>query len=76
MLLLLFICTESITPEVTLVVVDKKDLSRLDEITRLVEEAAQGQMMDTHQIHIVDVTWVYDSIHAGEDLVEDSYCVG
>ena len=58
--------------------VDKKDLSRLDEIARLVEEAVQGQALttETHQIHIVDVAWVYDSIHAGEDLVEDSYCVG
>lgn len=53
---------------------DKKDVSRLDEINKLVEEA-HGQMMDLHRIHVVDVAWVYDSIRAGEDLVEDSYII-
>lgn len=53
---------------------DKRDTSRLDEINKLVEDV-QGQMMDIHQIHVVDMKWVYDSIRAGEDLVEDSYIV-
>lgn len=65
---------DTITADVTHVVMDKKDVSRLDEINRLVEEA-HGQMMDLHQIHVVDVSWVYDSIRAGEDLVEDSYII-
>lgn len=58
----------------THVVVDKKDVSRLEEISKLVE-SAQEQMMVLHQIHVVDMAWVYDSIRAGEDLVEDSYIV-
>lgn len=70
--LILFL--DAITTDVTHVVVDKKDVSRLEEINKLVE-SAQEQMMDLHQIHVVDMAWVYDSIRAGEDLVEDSYIV-
>lgn len=58
----------------THVVVDRKDASRLGEINRLVGSARE-QMMDLHQIHVVDIAWVYDSIRAGEDLVEDSYII-
>lgn len=69
-----FLFTDTINTNVTHVVVDKRDTSRLDEINKLVEDV-QGQMMDIHQIHVVDMKWVYDSIRAGEDLVEDSYIV-